>query len=111
MGTETPLQSATWRMNPVEPNLLDSTRFIPGIYALQNKASKTFLSLSPDETTIGCWPKADLKKGIPKVVIMLLVDVLPLMLATTVGNSAFWRWLHDQDVRHQKILYLKEWHV
>ena len=27
-----------------------------GVYALQNKASLTYASLSPDERTLGCWP-------------------------------------------------------
>ncbi|EKM56715.1 uncharacterized protein PHACADRAFT_207907 [Phanerochaete carnosa HHB-10118-sp] len=32
----------------------------PGVYALKNKASKTYVALAPDEKTIQCWPEADL---------------------------------------------------
>ncbi|KIP05447.1 hypothetical protein PHLGIDRAFT_119821 [Phlebiopsis gigantea 11061_1 CR5-6] len=31
-------------------------RIPQGVYALQNKASLTYVSLSPDERTLGCWP-------------------------------------------------------
>lgn len=67
MDTEKSPMSATWRLNPVESSKLGSTGFVPGIYALQNKASKTYVSLGPNEKTIGCWPESDLKRGIPKV--------------------------------------------
>lgn len=51
----------TWCLKPTGPN--DTTGPIqPGIYALQNKASQTYVSLSPDESTVSCWPEAQLEK-------------------------------------------------
>lgn len=74
MDTEKSPMSATWRLNAVESSKLGSTGFVPGIYALQNKASKTYVSLGPNEKTIGCWPESDLKRGIPKWEISPLGD-------------------------------------
>lgn len=51
----------TWILEPVGP--AHSGGSIPaGIYALQNKASGTFVSLSPDERTVSGWPEAQLEK-------------------------------------------------
>lgn len=60
----------TWRLNAVGPNTVAGP-IMPGIYALQNKASETFVSLSPDESTVSCWPADQLEKTGVKLVSVL----------------------------------------
>ncbi|GJE98732.1 hypothetical protein PsYK624_149670 [Phanerochaete sordida] len=48
-----------WRMLSLQSND-ESGPLLPGLYAIQNKVSDTFVSLSPDEKSIGCWPAVDL---------------------------------------------------
>ena len=51
----------SWILESVGPAQNDGP--IPaGVYALQNKASGTFISLSPDERTVSGWPEAHLEK-------------------------------------------------
>ncbi|GJE98731.1 hypothetical protein PsYK624_149660 [Phanerochaete sordida] len=51
----------SWVLESVGPAHTDGP--IPaGVYALQNKASGTFISLSPDERTVSGWPEAHLEK-------------------------------------------------
>lgn len=66
-GSDKSTMHMTWCLKPTGPN--DSTGAIqPGIYALQNKASQTYVSLSPDESTVSCWPETQLEKTGVKLV-------------------------------------------
>lgn len=60
-------QPMTWCLKPTGPNHV-SGPIIPGVYALQNKASETYVGLSPDESTVSCWPETELEKTGVKLV-------------------------------------------
>ncbi|KAI0692706.1 hypothetical protein BC835DRAFT_1416361 [Cytidiella melzeri] len=59
---EKPKDTFVWRLKPVgEAN--STGRLEPGLYSLQNKASRTYVMMAPDEKTIGCWPESDFKSS------------------------------------------------
>ncbi|EKM56716.1 uncharacterized protein PHACADRAFT_141594 [Phanerochaete carnosa HHB-10118-sp] len=49
----------TWWLHLLRPNS-ESGFLAAGVYAIQNKASFTYVSLAPNEKTIGCWPPSSL---------------------------------------------------
>ncbi|KAI0088295.1 hypothetical protein BDY19DRAFT_190321 [Irpex rosettiformis] len=75
-GFEILKETFVWNLCPVgepdvpEPNVPEpnATRQIkPGLYALQNKVSKTFVMMGPDEKTLGCWPENAFKDKNTKI--------------------------------------------
>ena len=64
-----------WRLNATGPNDI-SNGIKPGIYALQNKQSGTYVSLSPDESSVSCWPEGQLEKTGVKLVCALLTHMI-----------------------------------
>ena len=57
----------TWCLRPTGSGSVSGS-IPPGVYAIQNKSSDTFVSLSPDESTVSCWPDSDLAKTGVKLV-------------------------------------------
>lgn len=61
------VRSSVWQLKPLG-SIPAPRSILPGIYALQNKASGTYVSLDMDEKNIGCWPEKDLEATGTKLV-------------------------------------------
>lgn len=47
----------TWYLRPSSEDISGAIQ--PGVYALQNKASRTYVSLAPNERNVCCYPEKD----------------------------------------------------
>ncbi|EKM56731.1 uncharacterized protein PHACADRAFT_254025 [Phanerochaete carnosa HHB-10118-sp] len=73
----------TWYLESVGPNH-NLGPIPPGVYALQNQASGTYVSLSPDNKTVSCWPEIKLEKtGVRLWEILPLGDGYSIKLHST----------------------------
>ena len=61
------MTSSSWRLNWVEPCHI-SAPIKPGLYSMENKASGTYVGLAPDEKSLACYPRNDLRKTGAKLV-------------------------------------------
>lgn len=56
-----------WKLQLLGPNS-ESGSLATGVYAIQNKASETYVSLGPNEKTVECWPASKLEDAGVKMV-------------------------------------------
>ncbi len=64
---EKPKEPFIWSLRPVGGPKV-SGKIKPGLYSIQNKVSRTYVMMGPNEKTIGCWPGSDFKAGNTKLV-------------------------------------------
>lgn len=96
--------SMRWCLRPTGPHSV-SGPILPGVYGLQNKASETYVSLSPDESTVSCWSEFDLEKTGVKLVRYHCTFCVCYELMIVVGDPSSWGRVYDSTPRHRPVLH------